>query len=76
MVYIMRKKRKMSIETWREAPMHPSKLARIHRSQEKRRKEKSTTMWERSRKPIHPGISNHAGHQTLHAFIQKAKPGQ
>lgn len=28
--------------------MHPSKLARIHTLQEKKREEKSTTMWEKS----------------------------
>jgi hypothetical protein len=55
--------------------MHPIKLARIHISQEKkRRKEGSTTMSERSRKSIHPGISNYAGYQTLHAFAQKPSP--
>lgn len=74
MVYIMTEK-KISIKTWREAPMHPIKLARIHISQEKkRRKEGSTTMSERSRKSIHPGISNYAGYQTLHAFAQKPSP--
>lgn len=55
--------------------MHPSKVARIHTSQGKERREekKNNSV---GKKLVRPGISNHAGQQTLHAFVQKAKPGQ
>lgn len=70
-----KKKRNVSIETWREAPMHPSKLARIHTLQEKKREEKSTTMWRKSWSILVFPIMQ-ATKRSTRLPVQKAKPSR